>query len=85
MQNFRNREDVHKFEYEVEGSVAFADYRLEGSTLYIDYVEAPQALRGTGAVGQLMQHIMQTAKNKQWHVVPICGYAASWISRHDAS
>lgn len=71
-----------RFEYTVNGATAFADYRREGSTLYIDYVEAPPELRGTGAAGNLMKHIMEAAQRENLKVVPICGYAASWISRN---
>ena len=60
----------------------FADYRRDGGTLYIDYVEAPPALRGSGAAGRLMAGVMQAARAQNLSVVPICGYAAAWIKRH---
>ncbi len=71
-----------RFEYLMNGSVAFANYRREGTTLFIDYVEAPEELRGTGAAGKLMQNIMEQARQEKTTVVPICGYAATWIARH---
>lgn len=79
---FTDNAAEHRFEYNVEGQIAFADYRRDNKTLYIDYVEAPTALRGTGAAGKLMEHIMTMAKKEALDVVAICGYAASWISRH---
>jgi len=71
-----------RFEHAVNGAIAFANYRLQDSTLYIDYVEAPPELRGTGAAGKLMQDIMDFAQKHSLKVIPICGYAASWISRN---
>ncbi len=70
-----------RFEYPMNGAVAFADYRREDATLYIDYVYAPPELRGTGAAGKLMEDIMSFAQKEHLKVVPICGYAASWIKK----
>ena len=81
-ENFSNNEKTQRFELDTREAVAFANYRLEGSTLFIDYVEAPPALRGTGAAGRLMQHIADLAQSKGYKMVPICGYAAAWISRN---
>jgi uncharacterized protein len=71
-----------RFEYHVNGKTAFADYRREEGTLYIDYVESPPELRGTGTAGKLMEHIMEVAQKEKLDVVPICGYAAAWMSKH---
>ena len=71
-----------RFELEVGGHVAFADYRRQGETLVIPHVEAPLPLRGTGAAGQLMEGVMEIARSEGLKVIPICGYAASWIRRH---
>ena len=71
-----------RFELDIDGQVAHADYRVDGDTLYIDYVEAPPALRGTGAAGRLMEGVMTAAAEKGYAVVPICGYAAAWMRRN---
>lgn len=74
----------NRFEYKVGNATAFADYRREGDTLFIDYVEAPAELRGTGAAGRLMEKVMETAQQEGLKVVPICGYAASWMRRYNS-
>ncbi len=72
----------NRFEIDVEGHIVFADYRRDGSTVYIDHVEAPPALRGKGAAGQLMQAIKTGATRDNLKLVPICGYAAAWLKRN---
>ena len=72
----------HRYEYTIGGETAFANYRLDGDTLVILYVESPQALRGTGAAGALMQGIVDDAKARNLKITPICGYAASWLRKH---
>ncbi len=71
-----------RFELDVDGRIVFANYRRTGSTLTIPYVEAPPPLRGTGAAGRLMQGVMEIARREKLKVVPVCGYAATWIHRH---
>ncbi len=71
-----------RFELEVEGEVAFANYRREPGRLVIPYVEAPTALRGTGAAGRLMEGVLAVARAEGLKVVPVCGYAAAYIRRH---
>lgn len=71
-----------RFELDVGGQIAHADYRVTDDTLYIDYVEAPPALRGTGAAGRLMEGVMTAAAEKGYAVVPVCGYAVAWMRRH---
>lgn len=79
---FQDNTQKNRFELDVDGSVAFANYEVKGDTLYIQYVEAPTELRGTGAASQLMRHVMEKAREDQHKVIPICGYAATWITRH---
>jgi predicted GNAT family acetyltransferase len=71
-----------RFELDMDGHTVFATYRREGSTLFIDHVEAPPALRGTGAAGKLMQAISDFAKTQHLTITPICGYADSWLRKH---
>jgi predicted GNAT family acetyltransferase len=71
-----------RLEMEVEGQVVFADYRRQGSRLVIDHVEAPQALRGTGAAGRFMVALATYARASGETIIPICGYAVAWLQRH---
>jgi uncharacterized protein len=78
----RDNREKRRFELEEGGAVAFANYRRDGATLAIHYVEAPQALRGTGAAGRLMQGVMELARAEGAKILPLCSYAAAWIRRH---
>jgi len=72
----------NRFEYHIENTVVFANYRRQGQKISIDYVEAPLQLRGSGAAGKLMHYIMERARQENLSVTPICGYAVSWLQRH---
>ena len=79
---FTDNKAKNRFEYHVGGSFAHADYRRENGTLFIDFVEAPKELQGTGAAGKLMREIVDLAASSGEKVVPICGYAASWMRKN---
>jgi predicted GNAT family acetyltransferase len=71
-----------QYELSVEGQIVFARYRRTGDTVALLHVEAPVALRGTGASGRLMQGIMDLARAKNEKLVPLCSYAVAWMKRH---
>jgi predicted GNAT family acetyltransferase len=71
-----------RFELEEQGHLAYADYRLDDDTLHIKYVFAPEALRGQGTAGRLMEGVVAHARAQNLKIFPICGYAASWLRRH---
>jgi len=78
----------HRFELTENGLVAFAEYSRtesrEGAVVVIPHVEAPEALRGTGAAGRLMEGIVAHARAEGFKIVPTCPYAAVWFRRHPA-
>ncbi len=74
--------DRRRYEMDVDGQTVFASYYRDGETVQIRHVEAPPALRGTGAAGRLMEGIVGIARAENLKLYPICSYAASWLRRH---
>ena len=71
-----------RFELEEDGLIAFADYVRTGERMIIPHVEAPVALRGTGAAGRLMEGVLAAARGQGLKVVPSCPYADAYMRRH---
>ena len=82
MPNVTDNEARNRFELEEQGMTAYADYRREGGRLYIDYVFAPVPLRGKGTSDRLMHGVATAAREGGQRIIPICGYAATWLRRH---
>jgi len=82
MNAVRDNPTLSRFELAEDGHVAFADYRRQNGTLIIDHVEAPPALRGTGAAGRLMAGVAEAAQAAGEGIVPVCAYAAAWLARN---
>ena len=71
-----------RFELDVDGQLVIADYRRKDGVLHITHVEAPTALRGSGAAGKLMEGIVGLARASGEKLYPICPYAVHWLNRH---
>ncbi len=71
-----------RLEMDFDGHVVFAVCHHEPGRLVIDYVEAPPALRGTGAAGVFMSALAAKARADHDNILPLCGYAAAWLRRH---
>jgi hypothetical protein len=82
MPEVKDNPELNRFEMAEAGQVVFADYRRDGARMFIDHVEAPVALRGTGAAGRFMEGLVDAANREGVTLVPICSYAAVWLQRH---
>lgn len=82
-ETFRHNPEQSRYELEVDGLLAFADYQRNGHRLIVPHVEADPALRGSGAAGRLMHHLAQTARAEGLRITPLCSYAAAWLKRND--
>lgn len=71
-----------RFELVESNEISYADYDRKGDVLSIKYVFSPEALRGSGAAGRLMEGIAGIAKSENVKVYPICGYAVAWLKKH---
>lgn len=78
----KDNTSLGRYELEIEGHIVFANYQLRDGVVVINHVEAPVALRGKGAAGELMRQVMEKLKADDAKVIPLCGYAAAWIARH---
>ena len=83
-QDFRDAAAKGRFELEVDGEVAYADYRRQPDTLVVSYVYAPPVLRGTGASDRLMTAVAAQARAENRKILALCGYARAWLRAHRA-
>lgn len=77
-----NNEQESRFEVEVEGELAVADYGLTGDRIQFTHTEVPQSLKGQGVGSALAREGLEHAKREGLEVVPTCQFIASYIERH---
>ena len=81
-ENFTDNAAARRYELEVDGRLAYADYRRDGEVIVLPYVYADPELRGSGAAGRLLEQVVTLARTENLRIKPVCGYAVAWMRRH---
>jgi uncharacterized protein len=82
MNAVRDNKAQSRFELDVEGAVAFANYRLTPSSVIITHTETPRALRGRGIASELVQGALQLIRADGLKVVAGCGFVVDYLRKH---
>ncbi|MBX3498536.1 MAG: N-acetyltransferase [Alphaproteobacteria bacterium] len=72
----------NRFEMDVEGAIAFVDYRAMGDVLVVPHTEVPRALEGRGIGTKLVLGSLELIRASGRRVRPLCGFYANVIRRH---
>jgi uncharacterized protein len=78
----RDNKARSRFELDVEGAVAFANYRLAPSTVIITHTETPRPLRGRGIASELVKGALQLIRADGLKVVAGCGFVVDYLQKH---
>ena len=78
----RHNADAHRFEADVDGGIARADYRLQGDVMRIVHTEVPYASEGRGFAAQVVRAALDYARQRGLRVMPLCSYVRSYMRRH---
>ena len=71
-----------RFELNVEGAVAFAEYVMDGDTIVLTHTEVPAALSGEGIGSALARGVLDNVRRRGLKVLPRCEFMAAYIERH---
>jgi predicted GNAT family acetyltransferase len=82
MSSIRDNKALSRFELDVDGGLAFANYRRTPSTVIITHPETPRALRDRGIASELVHGALQLIRADQLKVVAGCGFVADYLSKH---
>lgn len=72
----------NRFEMDVDGAIAFVDYRVMGDVLVVPHTEVPRALEGRGIGTKLVLGSLDLIRASGRKVRPYCGFYANVIARH---
>ncbi len=78
----RNNEAAGRFEADVEGDVAFAEYRLLASGMLFPHTVVPAAAEGRGVGSALAREALGYARSHDLKVIPVCTFFAGYIAKH---
>ncbi len=73
---------LQHLELEVEGSVAFIEFKLSHGKLFLIHTEVPHELEGKGAGSAIVQKALQFAKDNNYKIIPICPFVQRYLAKH---
>lgn len=80
--NVRYDKASSRFELEIDGAVAFADYRLAGDRVIITHTETPPSLRGRGIASELVKGALELIRADGFKVVAGCSFVVDYLEQH---
>jgi predicted GNAT family acetyltransferase len=82
MNHVRDNAAQSRFELDVEGGVAFANYRLTPSAVIITHTETPPALRGRGIASELVAGALELIRADGHKVIAGCSFVVDYLRKH---
>jgi predicted GNAT family acetyltransferase len=86
-EKFRTSPVIHneaesRFEVEVGGQMAVAEYRREGNRMIFTYTEVPPQFREHGIAEKLVLAGFEAARRENLKIVAHCSYVAHVLQKH---
>jgi predicted GNAT family acetyltransferase len=78
----RDNKAQSRFELDVEGGVAFANYRMTPAAVIITHTETPRALRGHGIASELIEGALALIRADGRKVIAGCGFVVDYLNKH---
>jgi predicted GNAT family acetyltransferase len=75
-------EAKHRYEYRIDGKIAYVAYEEENGTLRLIRTFVPKALEGKGIAGALVQDIMEEIGKRGLRMKPACPYIIAYVEKH---
>ena len=82
MADVRDNKALGRFELDVEGVIAFANYRLTPQAVVITHTETPRALRGRGVASELIKGSLDLIRGDGRKVIAGCGFVVDYLSKN---
>ena len=78
----RDNPALSRFELDVNGVTAVANYQLNGQVMTFAHTEVPPQARHGGIASQLIAGALQAARARGLKVVPRCSFVKAYVDKH---
>jgi predicted GNAT family acetyltransferase len=82
MMSVRDNKERRRFELDVEGGMAFANYVTTPAAIVITHTETPRALRARGIASDLVKGALELIRADGRKVRAGCSFVADYLERH---
>lgn len=74
--------DKSRFELEIDGYIAFIDYKQKDQLIKLIHTEVPEELGGRGVAATLVEKTLVYLENNNFTLYPYCPYVYAYIKKH---
>lgn len=74
--------DKHRFEVNLDGEVAFAEYSMVDHGMILPHTVVPEAFEGKGVASALAKGALGYAREHDLKVIPTCPFMSAYIKKH---
>jgi uncharacterized protein len=73
---------LSRFELDVNGVTAVANYQLNGKVMTFTHTEVPPQARHGGIASQLIAGALQAVRARGLKIVPRCSFVKAYVDQH---
>ncbi|MEO0897308.1 MAG: GNAT family N-acetyltransferase [Bacteroidota bacterium] len=78
-----DNKEAKRFEFHLEGGKkAILEYIISKERIFLTHTEVPQGFEGQGLGSQLIKAVLEEVEKRQFVLVPLCPFVATYIKRH---
>ena len=78
----RDNKAQSRFELDVDGGIAFANYHLTPTAVIITHTETPRTFRGRGIASKLVEGALDLIRADGRKVIAGCSFVTNYLRRH---
>ena len=78
----RDNKALSRFELDVDGGLAYANYRRTPSAVIITHTETPRAQRGQGVASELVKGALHLVRADGLKVIAGCSFVVDYLHKH---
>jgi predicted GNAT family acetyltransferase len=78
----RDNPALSRFELDVDGVTAVANYQLDGGVMTFTHTEVPPPARHGGIASQLIEGALEAARARGLKIAPRCSFVKAYVDKH---
>lgn len=78
----RDNTALNRYELDIDGAIAFANYRRTATADIITHTETPRALRGRGIASDLIEGALALIRADGRKVIAGCSFVVDYLEKH---
>lgn len=78
----RHEEQACKYEYHIDGHIAYITYHDENGNMHLTHTVVPEALAGKGLAKILLEAVLEQIKQDNKKAIAQCSYIVKYLEKN---